>query len=103
MLIVTTDSIANKTITDVLGTVSASVVQSRHVGKDIMAGLKSIVGGELTSYTEMLVDSTDMVKERLIKEARALGATAIVGVRFSLTAGQGTSELIGYGTAVIAE
>lgn len=103
MLIVTTDSIANKTITEVKGTVTASVVQSRHVGKDIMAGLKSIVGGELSSYTEMLEDSTKMVQERLMKDAQALGANAIVGVRFALTAGQGTSELIGYGTAVVTE
>lgn len=103
MLIVTTDGIANKNILEVKGTVTSSVVQSRHVGKDLLAGLKSIVGGELSSYTEMLEDSTKMVSERLIKHAQALGANAIVGVRFELAAGQGTSELIGYGTAVVVD
>ncbi|MFJ8527470.1 YbjQ family protein [Bacillus sp. NPDC094106] len=100
MLIVTTETIVNKSIVEVKGLVTSSVVQSRNIGKDIVSSLKSIVGGELKSYTEMLEDSKEMVKERLIKQAEELGANAIVGLRFELAAGQGTSELIGYGTAV---
>lgn len=103
MLIVTTETIVNKSIVEAKGLVTSSVVQSRNIGKDIVSGLKSIVGGELKSYTEMLEDSKKMVKERLIKQAEELGANAIVGLRFELAASQGTSELIGYGTAVYFE
>ncbi|MFJ8356814.1 YbjQ family protein [Bacillus paramycoides] len=103
MLIVTTETIVNKSIVEVKGLVTSSVVQSRNIGKDIVSSLKSIVGGELKSYTEMIEDSKKMVKERLIKQAEELGANAIVGLRFELAAGQNTSELIGYGTAVYFE
>ncbi|QEY88633.1 protein of unknown function DUF74 [Bacillus amyloliquefaciens] len=103
MIMTTTETIAGKQITEVKGLVTSSIVQSRHIGKDLLAGLKSVVGGELKSYTEMLEDSKKAVKERLIREAEQLGANAIVGLRFELTAGQNTSELIGYGTAVTAE
>ncbi|ASF28288.1 hypothetical protein WV34_05740 [Bacillus amyloliquefaciens] len=101
MIMTTTETVAGKQITEVKGLVTSSIVQSRHIGKDLLAGLKSVVGGELKSYTEMLEDSKK--KERLIREAEQLGANAIVGLRFELTAGQNTSELIGYGTAVSAE
>ncbi|GFR54160.1 YbjQ family protein [Bacillus sp. CN2] len=103
MIMTTTETVAGKQITEVKGLVTSSIVQSRHIGKDLLAGLKSVVGGELKSYTEMLEDSKKAVKERLIREAEQLGANAIVGLRFELTAGQNTSELIGYGTAVTAE
>lgn len=103
VLIVTTETIVNKKIIEVKGLVTGSIVQSRNIGKDILSGLKSIVGGELKSYTEMLEDSKTIVKKRLIQQAEQLGANAIVGVKFELAAGQGTSELIGYGTAVVIE
>ncbi|MFD3448124.1 YbjQ family protein [Microbacteriaceae bacterium 4G12] len=103
MLIVSTDTIAGKTITEVKGIVTSSVVQSRNIGKDLLAGLKSIVGGELKSYTEMLEDSKAVVKERIITQAQDLGANAIIGFRFELAATQGTSEVIAYGTAVITD
>ncbi|ASB89461.1 YbjQ family protein [Bacillus sonorensis] len=103
MLIVTTDTIAHQTVQEVKGIVTASIVQSRNIGKDILSGLKSVIGGELKNYTEMLEDSKKMVKERLVKQAEELGANAIVGLRFELSAGQGTSELIGYGTAVVID
>lgn len=103
MLIVTTDNIASKRIIEVKGLVTSSIVQSRNIGKDLLSGLKSIVGGELSSYTEMLDDSKQAIKERMIREAEGMGANAITGFRFTLAAGQGTSELIGYGTAVVVE
>ncbi|MBE7104251.1 YbjQ family protein [Bacillus cereus] len=103
MLMVTTDTVATKEITEVKGLVTASVVQSRHVGKDIFASLKSIVGGELSGYTEMLEDSKKMVRERLEQQAKEVGANAIIGLRLEMAAGQGSSELIGYGTAVIVK
>ncbi|KKB72090.1 MULTISPECIES: YbjQ family protein [Bacillus] len=103
MLIVTTDTIAGHNIQEVKGIVTASVVQSRNIGKDILSGLKSMIGGELKNYTEMLEESKRMVKERMVKQAEESGANAIAGLRFELSAGQGTSELIGYGTAVIID
>lgn len=81
--------------------VTSSIVQSRNIGKDILSGLKSVIGGELKNYTQMLEDSKKAVRERLVNQAEELGANAIVGLRFELSAGQGTSELIGYGTAVV--
>jgi len=101
MIIVTTPTITNRTIIEEKGLVTSSIVQSRNIGKDLLSGLKSIVGGELKSYTEMLEDSKKMVKERMIKEAQSMGANGIVGFRFALTSSQGTSELIAYGTAVL--
>ncbi|KAA6452772.1 YbjQ family protein [Bacillus swezeyi] len=103
MLIVTTDTIANQNIAEVKGIVTSSIVQSRNIGKDILSGLKSVIGGELKNYTQMLEDSKKAVKERLAEQAEAQGANAIVGLRFELAAGQGTSELIGYGTAVLID
>ncbi|MGE6964044.1 YbjQ family protein [Bacillus thuringiensis] len=101
MIIVSIEKIPGKSIIDVKGLVTSSVAQSRHIGKDLAAGLKSVVGGELSGYTEMIEDSNKIVKERLIQRAKQMGANAIVGVHFDITAGQGSVELIGYGTAVI--
>lgn len=103
MIIVTTETIPNKNVVEVKGLVTSSIVQSRNIGKDILSGLKSIVGGELKSYTEMLEDSKVTVKKRLIQQAEQAGGNALIAVRFELAAGQGTSELIGYGTAVVIE
>ncbi len=103
MILVTTDTVPNKNIVEVKGLVTSSIVQSRNIGKDLLSGLKSIVGGELKSYTEMLEDSKTTVKSRLIQQAEQAGGDAIVGLRLELSAGQGTSELIGYGTAVVLE
>lgn len=86
---------------EVLGLVEGSTVQSKHIGKDIGAGFKSVVGGELKGYTEMLKDAREIATQRMVKEAEALGATAVIGVRFSSSAIiQGAAEIIVYGTAV---
>lgn len=91
------------TITERLDVVYGSTVRSKHVGKDIFAGLKNIVGGELTAYTELLEESRQEAVERMKVKAEALGADAIVGLRFSTSSiAQGASELFVYGTAVKA-
>lgn len=101
MLCVTTSEIAHRTITETLGTVSGNVVQSKHVGRDIMAGFKTIFGGEIRGYTEMLVEAREKAMNRAIAEAEAMGADAIVNVRFTTSAiMQGASEILVYGTAV---
>ena len=86
---------------EVLGLVKGTIVQSKHIGRDFMAGLKTIVGGEIRSYTEMLVEARDIATRRMIAEAESLGADAIVGVRFSSSAVmQNAAEVIAFGTAV---
>lgn len=101
MIIVTTPTITNKTIIEEKGLVAGSVIQSRNSGRSILSRLKSIIGGELKSYTRMMEDAKKMAKERMAKEAESMGANAIVGFRFALTSGESTTELIAYGTAVI--
>lgn len=87
-----------------LDVVYGSTVRSKHVGRDFMAGLKNIVGGELKGYTELLEESRQEAMNRMIEKARGLGANAIVGIRFSTSnIAQGASELFVYGTAVIVE
>lgn len=87
-----------------LDVVYGSTVRSKHVGRDFMAGLKNIVGGELKGYTELLEESRQEAMNRMIEKAQGLGANAIVGIRFSTSnIAQGASELFVYGTAVIVE
>ena len=98
------ESVPGKTITQQLGLVQGSSVRSKHIGRDIAAGLKNIVGGELKGYTELLQEARNQATERMINEARQRGANAIINVRFataSLT--QGAAELFAYGTAVRVE
>ena len=100
MFIVNTDYIEGKKL-EMLGLVKGSTVQSKHIGKDIGAGFKSIIGGELRSYTEMMEEARQTATERMMAEANALGADAIVNVRFTTSAiTQGAAEVIAYGTAV---
>jgi uncharacterized protein YbjQ (UPF0145 family) len=104
MMIVTTDSIPGKEIKELVGFVKGSTVQSKHIGKDLLAGLKTIVGGEIKEYTEMLNEARQKAIDRMTDEARELGANAIVGMRLqSSSVMQGASEIIAYGTAVWAE
>jgi len=95
------EHLPNYQITERLDVVYGSTVRSKHVGKDLFAGLKNIVGGELTAYTELLEESRQEAIDRMIVKAEALGADAIVGLRFSTSSiAQGASELFVYGTAV---
>lgn len=101
MIIVTTENITGKTIKETLGVVKGQVVQSKHMGSDFMAGLKTMVGGEIKGYTDMLNKARTIATDRMIEEAEKLGADAIVGVRYgSSSVMAGASEMLAYGTAV---
>lgn len=101
MLITTTETIAEKKIIETLGLVRGSTVQSKHLGRDIMAGLKTIIGGELRGYTELLEEAREQALSRLEENAKSLGANAITNVRFTTSAiAANASEILAYGTAV---
>lgn len=100
MLIVTTDIIPGKNY-EVLGLVEGNTIQSVHLGKDIMNSFKTLVGGELTSYNEMMSKARALATKRMVESAEALGADAIVCARYSsASVAQGAAELMAYGTAV---
>ena len=102
MLIVTTDTVAGKEIAEVLGFVRGSNIRSKNIGKDIGAGLKGLVGGELNGYTEMLNEARQIAIGRMVEDAQAKGANAIVGMRLTSAAVmQGAAEVLAYGTAVV--
>ncbi|WP_017756720.1 YbjQ family protein [Calidifontibacillus oryziterrae] len=104
MIIVTTENIANHKVKEVLGPVFGLTVRARGIGKDIVASLKGLVGGEINQYTEMLEDARKQAIDRMVKNASAMGANAIIMMRFdSGEIGQNMSEIVAYGTAVIAE
>jgi len=101
MILVSIENVPGETITESLGLVKGEVVQSKHIGRDFMAGLKTVVGGEIKGYTEMIQEARKIATDRMVKEAEALGADAIVGVKYGSSAVmQGASEILAYGTAV---
>jgi len=100
MLLLNIDHIPGREI-EALGLVKGTVVQSKHFGKDFMAGMKTLVGGEIKGYTEMLVEARQIATKRMVDEAEALGGDAVINVRFGSSAVmQGAAEVIAYGTAV---
>lgn len=100
MLLLNLNYVPNKEF-EALGLVKGNVVQSKNVGKDFMAGIKGLVGGELTGYTEMLTEARIIATNRMIEEAEKIGANGIINIRFSSSAIiQGAAEVIAYGTAV---
>ena len=104
MLITSTFDIADKTIVKTLGLVKGNTIRARHVGRDIMAGLRGIVGGELHEYTKLLAESREQALDRMIEDAQKLGADAVVGVSFSTSVmSKGAAELMAFGTAVLIE
>ena len=101
MILTNIQSVPGKSIQEHFGIVSGSTVRAKHAGKDFLAGLKNIVGGELKAYTELLQESSNEATERMIAQATQLGANAIVNIRFATSSvTQGASELYVYGTAV---
>ncbi len=101
MILTNVESVPGKTIVEHFGLVSGNTVRAKHMGRDLMAGLKNIVGGELKGYTELLQDSRQQATDRMIAQAEQLGANAIVNVRFATSSvAQGAAELYVYGTAV---
>lgn len=104
MIIVTSDDIPGKRIVKVLGMVRGNTIRARHVGHDIMAKFRNVVGGEIVDYTKMIAESREQARDRMVEEAESLGANAIVCTRFSTSSMmQGAAELLCYGTAVIIE
>ncbi len=104
MIVVTTESIATKKVTRTLGVVKGNTVRACHLGEDIMAFVKNLVGGELGEYTEVIAQAREQALDRMVQEARQLGANAVVGLRFStFYVTQGAAEIMAYGTAVFVE
>ena len=104
MIVVTSQEISGRTVTKTLGLVRGNTIRARHLGHDLMAGLKNLVGGEISDYTKMMAEAREQALDRLIEDAQALGANAVVGVRFATTSMmQGAAEFLAYGTAVLCE
>jgi uncharacterized protein YbjQ (UPF0145 family) len=104
MIIVTTEKIPGKTITKTLGLVRGNTIRARHVGHDIAAALKNLVGGEITDYTKMMAESREQALDRMVEEAESLGANAIVSIKITTSMiMQSASEILAYGTAVVIE
>jgi len=104
ILVTTQDEFADYQITETIGLVKGNTIRARHIGKDIMASLRTIVGGEITEYTKMLAESREQSLDRMIENAKQLGANGIVCLRFTTSAVmQGSAELLAYGTAVKLE
>lgn len=100
MLLLNINYVPGKEI-EALGLVKGTVVQSKNIGKDFMAGMKTIVGGELAGYTDMLVEARQIATKRMVDEATAMGADAVINIRFGSSAlMQGAAEIVAYGTAV---
>lgn len=104
MIITTTARIEGKKVVRTLGLVRGNTIRARHVGKDIMAGLRNVVGGEISEYTKLFAEAREQYLDRMVDEARSLGANAVVEVRFSTSmVMSAAAELMVYGTAVVVE
>jgi len=104
MLLSTTDTIVGKKITKQLGLAKGNTIRARHIGRDIVAILRHIIGGEITDYTKMMAESREQALDRMIEDAQKLGANAIVQVSFTTQMVMaGASEILAYGTAVVVE
>jgi uncharacterized protein YbjQ (UPF0145 family) len=104
MIVVTSEEIAGKKIVKTLGLVRGNTVRARHVGKDIMAGLRNIVGGEVHEYAKLMAESREQTLDRMVAEAHALGANAVIATRFTTSVmAAGAAELLAVGTAVVVE
>ena len=101
MIVSTTETVPQREITEILGVARGSTVRARNFGRDILAGLKNLVGGEIDSYTKLQADSREQAYQRMLEDAQKLGADAVVNVRFATSMiMQGASETLAYGTAV---
>lgn len=101
IILATTENIPNKEIVEILGIARGSTVRARNIGRDIFAGLKNIVGGEISEYTQLQAESREQAMQRMVQDAARLGADAIIGMRLQTSViTQGASEILAYGTAV---
>ena len=104
MLVVTTHEIPGQRIVKVVGLVKGNTIRARHLGRDIIAGLKNMVGGEITDYTKMIAECREEALDRMLAQAKANGANAVVGMRFATCEMMDhAAELLAYGTAVVIE
>ena len=104
ILVVTTPDVPDRQVDRVIGLVRGNTVRARHIGKDIMAGLKTIVGGEIHEYGKLLAESREQALDRMVAEAESLDANAILNVRFATSmVMQGSAEMLAYGTAVVLQ
>jgi len=104
MILVTTDHVPGRTIKKNLGLVRGNTIRARHLGRDILAFLRLLIGGEIRDYTKMMAESREQALDRMVAEAESLGANAVVNVRFTTSMiMQSASEILAYGTAVIVE
>ena len=104
MIVVTSENVANHRIVKTLGLVRGNTVRARHVGKDILAGLRNIVGGEIHEYSKLMAESREQTLDRMVAEAEGLGANAIIASRFTTSVMMGgAAELLAIGTAVVIE
>ena len=104
MILATSEFIAHKKIIKTVGLVKGNTIRARHIGRDIGAAIRNLVGGEVSEYTKMLAESREQAVDRMVEDAKALGANAIVQVRFSTSSMmQGAAEMLVYGTAVVVE
>ena len=104
ILVTTSENLPGYKVKKVLGLVTGSIVMATHIGRDIVASLRNIVGGEVKEYTEMLAEARNRALERMIERAKSMGANAVIGVRFaSSNVSQRMAEIVAYGTAVVVE
>ncbi len=104
MIIATSGQVEGKKVAKTIGLVKGSTIRARHLGRDIMAGLRGVVGGEITEYTKMMAESREQAIQRMVEDAEKQGANAIVGVRFTTSmVMQNASEILAYGTGVVLE
>lgn len=104
MMVVTTEEITGKRIVTTLGLVRGNTIRARHIGKDLLAGLRNIVGGEIHEYAKLIAESREQSIDRMVAEAESLGANAIIAARFTTSVMMGgAAELLAYGTAVIVQ
>lgn len=104
MIVTTSESIAGMRIVRTLGLVRGNSIRGRHLGRDLLAGLRGVVGGEIAEYTKLVAEAREQALDRMVEEARELGANAVVVLRFATSeVARGAAELLAYGTAVIVE
>lgn len=104
IVVTTSDEVPGRRIAQTLGLVRGNTIRARHMGTDILAGLRNLVGGEIREYTKLMAESREQALDRMLEQAQDLGATAVVGVRFTTSVVMGgAAELLAYGTAVVLE
>jgi uncharacterized protein YbjQ (UPF0145 family) len=104
LIITTSDQVEGKKITKTIGLVRGSTIRARHVGRDIMAGLRSLVGGEIVDYTKMMAEAREQAIQRMVEDAEKQGANAVVGMKFTTSMiMSNASEILAYGTGVVVE